>query len=107
MPHTKKLTITSLAVSVQLIERRVYLIRGQKFMIDVDLAELYGVPTKRLSQQVSRNRKGFPDDLMFRLTKTEAEHLRLQFTTSRFSHGGVVLCRTSSPSKVLRCYRLS
>ncbi len=43
MPHKKKLIISSLAVSVQLIERRIYLFRGHKVMIDVDLAELYGV----------------------------------------------------------------
>jgi hypothetical protein len=57
-------------------------------MIDVDLAELYGVPTKRLNQQVQRNRKRFPEDFMFQLTKVEAENLRLQFATSRSSHGG-------------------
>ncbi len=88
MPHTKKLTITNLAVSVQVIERRSYLIRGHKVMIDVDLAELYGVSTKRLNQQVQRNRKRFPDDFMFQLTKVEAENLRLQFATSRSGHGG-------------------
>ena len=57
-------------------------------MIDVDLAELYGVPTKRLNQQVQRNRKRFPEDFMFQLTKVEAANLRLQFATSRSSHGG-------------------
>ena len=57
-------------------------------MIDVDLAELYGVPTKRLNQQVQRNRKRFPEDFMFQLTKAEAENLRLQFATSRSGHGG-------------------
>jgi ORF6N domain. len=57
-------------------------------MIDEDLAELYGVPTKRLNQQVSRNRKRFPEDFMFQLTKAEAENLRLQFATSRGTHGG-------------------
>ena len=64
------------------------MIRGQKVMVDEDLAELYGVPTKRLNQQVSRNRKRFPDDFMFRLTKTEAEALRLQFATSKKGRGG-------------------
>lgn len=82
MPHKKNLTTSSLSVSVQLIERRIYLIRGQKVMIDFDLAELYGVPTKRLNQAVSRNKKRFPEDFMFRLTKEEAESLRLQFATS-------------------------
>ena len=82
MPHKKKLTTTSLSVSVQLIERRIYLIRGQKVMLDFDLAELYGESTKRLNQQVTRNKKRFPEDFMFRLTKQEAEALRLQFATS-------------------------
>lgn len=57
-------------------------------MIDEDLAELYGVSTKRLNQQVQRNCKRFPDDFMFQLTKIEAENLRLQFATSRSGHGG-------------------
>jgi hypothetical protein len=51
-------------------------------MIDFDLAELYGVPTKRLNERVTRNKKRFPEDFMFRLTKEEADHLRLQFATS-------------------------
>jgi hypothetical protein len=83
MPHKKKLTSTSLTVSVQLIERRIYLIRGQKVLIDFDLAELYGVPTKRLNERVSRNQKRFPEDFMFRLTKDEAESLRSQFVISK------------------------
>ena len=82
MPHTKILTKDSLTVSVQLIERRIYLIRGHKVMIDVDLAELYGVPTHRLNERIKRNRKRFPDDFMFQLTKDEAENLRSQFAIS-------------------------
>lgn len=97
MPHKKNLTDTSLSLSVQLIERRIYLIRGQKVMVDFDLAELYGVPTKRLNQQVARNKKRFPKDFMFRLTKEETEslkshfvnsNLRLQIATSSLGHGG-------------------
>ena len=45
------------------------MIRGQKVMIDFDLAELYGVPTKRLNERVARNKKRFPGDFMFRLNK--------------------------------------
>jgi len=82
MPHKKNLTTNSLSASVQLIERRIYLIRGQKVMIDFDLAELYGVPTRQLNQQVTRNKKRFPEDFMFRLTKEEAENLRSQFVIS-------------------------
>src|SRR5688572_5861809 len=99
MPHKKKLTTTNLSVSVQLIERRIYLIRGQKVMIDFDLAELYGVTTSRLNERVTRNGKRFPEDFMFRLTKKEAESLRsqfaisnadlrLQFATSNIGRGG-------------------
>ena len=88
MPHKKDLTSTDLNLPVQLIERRIYLIRGHKVMIDVDLAELYGVPTKALNQQVQRNRKRFPEDFMFQLNKEEAENLTSQFATSRSKHGG-------------------
>jgi len=87
VPHKKNLTTTSLPVSVQFVERRIYLISGQKVMIDVDLAELYGVPTKALNQQVQRNHKRFPEDFMFQLTKEESEILRSQFVTSRSTHG--------------------
>jgi hypothetical protein len=67
------------------------LIRGHKVMIDVDLAGLYEVPTKRLNEQVQRNRKRFPEDFMFQLKKEEAESLRSQFATSKTSRGAA--CR--------------
>lgn len=57
-------------------------------MVDFDLAELYGVPTKRLNERVSRNIKRFPKDFMFRLTRQEAEFLRSHFATSSTGHGG-------------------
>ena len=82
MPHKSKCTTTSLSVSVEVIERRIYLIRGQKVMIDFDLAELYGESTRRLNEQVTRNKKRFPEDFMFRLTKEEAESLRSQIAIS-------------------------
>ena len=81
MPHKKNLTATSLSVSVQLIERRIYLIRGQKVMLDFDLAEMYGVTTSRLNEQVTRNKKRFPEDFMFRLTTKEVDSLRSHFAT--------------------------
>src|SRR5437879_8094200 len=74
------------AVAVQVIERRIYLIRGQKVMLDSDLAKLYRVPTKRLNEAVRRNRLRFPGDFMFQLTKAEYENLRPQSATS--SYGG-------------------
>ena len=83
MPHKKKLTTTTLTVPIQLIERKIYLIRGQKVMVDSDLAELYGVSTSRLNEQVTRNLKRFPQDFMFRLTKDESESLRSHFAISK------------------------
>lgn len=62
------------------------MIRSQKVMLDADLAELYRVPTKRVNEQVRRNRGRFPKDFMFRLTSAEAEDLRSQNATS--SWGG-------------------
>jgi hypothetical protein len=61
------------------IEQRIYLIRGQRVMLDADLAALYGVSTKRLNEQVSRNQERFPEDFMFRLTWEEAQRSRSQF----------------------------
>lgn len=58
--------------SEQTIEKKIFLIRGQRVMIDSDLAELYGVPTKVFNQAVKRNRSRFPDDFCFRLTKEES-----------------------------------
>jgi len=83
MPTRKSPKKSSVPVSVQIVERRIYLIRGQKVMIDVDLAELYEVTTKRFNQQVRRNLKRFPEDFMFQLTTEEAESLRSQFATSK------------------------
>ena len=57
-------------------------------MVDFDLAELYGVSTSRLNEQVTRNRKRFPEDFMFRLTRKETESLRSQFAISNMGRGG-------------------
>ena len=57
-------------------------------MIDEDLAELYGVPTKRLNEQARRNRKRFPPDFMFRLNRAESDSLRSQIATSKTGSGG-------------------
>ena len=77
----------SLALSAA-VESRILLIRGQKVMVDSHLAELYGVPTKRLNEQARRNRKRFPADFMFPLTATEAAGLRSQIATSKNERGG-------------------
>ncbi len=57
-------------------------IRGQKVILDSDLARIYGVPTKRLNEQVRRNAKRFPPDFLFQLTSAEADNLKSQFATS-------------------------
>ena len=59
----------------KIIENRIFTIRGQKVMIDKDLAELYEVPTSRLNEAVKRNQKRFPEDFMFKLTKDELKEL--------------------------------
>lgn len=63
------------------IERSILLLRGQKVMLDSDLAELYGVETKVLNRAVKRNIGRFPEDFMFQLTKEEYDSLRFQFGT--------------------------
>lgn len=78
-----------LPAPVELIERRIYLIRDHKVMLDRDLAELYQVRTIALRQQVKRNAKRFPPDFMFQLTTEEAEALVSQnVIPSRRSFGG-------------------
>lgn len=64
------------------IINKIYLIRGQRVMLDMDLAELYGVETKQLKRSVRRNVKNFPSDFMFELNKEELENWRSQFGTS-------------------------
>ena len=69
-------------VPVEVIEGKIYLIRGQKVMLDADLALLYGVETKNLLRSVKRNMERFPADFMFQLTMEEFKNLRLHFGTS-------------------------
>ncbi len=70
------------------IESRITILRHQKVIIDTALAEIYGVPVKRLNQQVNRNRERFPSDFMFQITTREFSALKLQFATSKKSRGG-------------------
>ena len=74
-------------ILVDQIEPLIREIRGHKVMLDSDLAALYGVPTKRLNEQVQRNLTRFPDDFMFRLTSDEAESLRSQIATLKSGRG--------------------
>jgi len=79
----KKLSPANLLpVPVQFIERRIYLIRGQKVMLDSDLADLYQVETRALNQAVNRNATRFPEDFMFQLNKEELDNWRSQFVIS-------------------------
>jgi len=75
-------------VPIEQIGRAIYLIRGQRVMMDSDLARIYGVTTTRLNQQVNRNRKRFPEDFVFRLTRREFDNLMLQIATSSLGYGG-------------------
>jgi hypothetical protein len=75
-------------VEVAGIEAKIYLIRGEKVMLDEDLAVLYRVPTMRLNEQVMRNAKRFPPDFMFRLTDQEFRRLISQIAISKKGRGG-------------------
>ena len=75
-------------LSVQLIERRIYFIRGEKVMVDQDLGELYEIETFNLNKAVKRNLKRFPSDFMFQLTKEEYDSLRFQIGISNMARGG-------------------
>jgi phage regulator Rha-like protein len=75
-----------LPVTPGLVEQKIQIIRGQKVMLDSDLAELYGVETKQLNRAVQRNIDRFPQDFMFQLVREESDNLKYQFGTS--SWGG-------------------
>ena len=75
-------------IPVEMIERKIYLIRRCKVMLDRDLAGMYEVPTKALNQAVRRNLDRFPPDFMFQLNGAEMENLRSQNVTSSPRHGG-------------------
>jgi len=74
-------------IPVEVIHQKIYLIRGQKVMLDADLAKLYEIPTKAFNQAVKRNIKRFPPDFMFQLIQSEAAELsRSQFVTMKRGH---------------------
>ena len=77
-------------VPIELLKRQIFLIRGQKVMLDADLAAVYGVSTNALNQAVKRNRARVPDDFVFQLSAAEAGALRSQSVTSNVSR-----CRRS------------
>ena len=73
---------SDLSIPIEIIERKIYMIRGKKVMFDSDLAKLYGVATKVLNQAARRNAARFPPDFMFQLSDEEVETLRSQIVTS-------------------------
>ena len=77
----------SVAIPVERIQSIIFLIRGQKVLLDMDLADLYDVPTKVLKQAVRRNMDRFPSDFMFVLTHQEFADLRSQIVTSSSPQG--------------------
>jgi hypothetical protein len=101
-------------IPVERIERKILLIRGEKVMLDRDLAQLYGVSTKALNQAVKRNKPRFPDDFLFQLTKEEKEevvancdHLsRLRFSPvlpyAFTEHGAVMAANVLNSSQAIR-----
>jgi len=104
---------TTTVVPLERVERAILLIRGQKVMLDADLAALYGVPTKRFNEQVKRNKERFPADFMFRLTAEEksevvanCDHLKkLKFSATlpyAFTEHGAVMAANvlNSPTAV-------
>ncbi len=93
-----------LALKPENLAQLVFFIRGEKVMLDSDLAIFYGVSTKALNQAFRRNKQRFPSDFAFQLSKEEFHHLRSQIVTSSL-HGGRRYPLTPLRNKALPCYR--
>lgn len=91
--------MTSPLIAVDALSDRIHLVRGQRVMLDSDLAELYGVTTKRFNEQVKRNTERFPADFMFQLTEEEGESLRSQIATLNADNSLRSQFVTSKPSR--------
>ncbi len=87
LPMAKKKASSEIA-TVEQIERSIHVIRGQRVLLDSDLAKLYGVTTKQLNQQVARNEDRFPEDFSYQLTLQEFRNLKSQIVTSSSGYGG-------------------
>ncbi len=97
---------SQLGIPDELIMNKIYVVRDQKVMIDRDLAELYGVETKRLKEAVRRNITRFPNDFMFEMTKHELEIWRTQFASSNSDKKGLryaPFCFTEQGVTMLSC----
>ncbi|HYL75651.1 MAG TPA: ORF6N domain-containing protein, partial [Bryobacteraceae bacterium] len=85
---TQALVRKAPAVMMASVEKHILIIRGQKVMLDADLAQLYQVPTYRLNEAVKRNLRRFPGDFMFQLNRQEMNSLTSQFAMSNEGRGG-------------------
>jgi phage regulator Rha-like protein len=86
---TSKITMNRTAIVLaNRVDSKIQILRGQKVILDTDLAELYGVPVKQLNQQIKRNSDRFPADFFFQLSAAEYRSLRSQIVTSNSSRGG-------------------
>ena len=95
-----------LIIPDEVVISKIHYIRGYKVMLDRDLAELYGVDTKRLKEAVRRNIERFPEDFMFEMTKEEFENWRTQFATSKSDAMGLryaPFCFTEQGVTMLSC----
>jgi phage regulator Rha-like protein len=81
------MVISKIPLQTEDISRRIFTIRGHRVMLDADLAELYGVPTKRLNEAIKRNAVRFPEDFMFQLSREEVDSLRSQNATLKTGRG--------------------
>jgi hypothetical protein len=88
MAETQEKAAALELIAAPAIEKRILVVRERQVMLDEDLADLYGVETRVLVQQVKRNAKRFPPDFMFQLTDEEAEALRSQIVISKEGRGG-------------------
>jgi hypothetical protein len=92
MKQSKKATLLRMpkrgGTPAFVVESRILILRHRRVILDVDIAHLYGVPVKRLNEQVKRNQERFPSDFMFQLTRKEHAALRSQIATSKKTRGG-------------------
>jgi hypothetical protein len=88
MPKTRNKGVRRHSIPLEAVAHRVYIFRGKRIMLDVDVAALYRVPTFRLSEAVKRNRDRFPGDFMFQLTAEEAAALTSDFAVPNVGRGG-------------------
>ena len=86
--HMAKKTASARIATIEEIERSIHVIRGLRVMLDANLAALYGVTTRQLNQQVSRNKERFPSDFAYQLTQQEFTNLMSQIVTSSSGYGG-------------------